>query len=116
MCSSDLYNDGDTAMEAAGYRPKRTPRAPEGALGGRVGHRVLEEGDARLKLDRIRVSEIVEEEDVQCPACFASRIRHEPPVPNFQLPRGTKTYDGSTRPEDWLSDYASAVNIAGGNR
>ena len=81
-----------------------------------MGHRVLEEGDARLKLDRIRVSEIVEEEDVQGPACFASRIRREPPVPNFQLPRGTKTYDGSTRPEDWLSDYASAVNIARGNR
>jgi hypothetical protein len=51
--SVDRYNDGDTAMEAAGYRPKRAPRAPEGALGGRVGHQVLEEGDARLKLDRI---------------------------------------------------------------
>ena len=36
-------------------------------------------------------------------------------MPNLQLPRGTKTYDGSTRPEDWLSDYVSAVNIAGGN-
>ena len=49
----DRYNDGDTAMEAAGYQPKCAPKAPEGALDGRVGHRVLEEGDARLKLDRI---------------------------------------------------------------
>ena len=37
-------------------------------------------------------------------------------MPNFQLPRGTKTYDGSTKPEDWLNDYVSAVHIAGGNR
>ena len=81
-----------------------------------MGHRVLEEGDARLKLDRIHMSELVEEEAIPGPACFASRIRREPPVPNFQLPRGTKTYDGSTRPEDWLSDYVIAVNIAGGNR
>ena len=58
----------------------------------------------------------MEEEDIPGPACFASRIRREPPVPNFQLSRGTKTYDGSTRPEDWLTDYASVVNIAGGNR
>ena len=87
-------------MEAAGYQPKRASRASEGALGGRVGHRVLEEGDARLKLDRIRVSKLVEEDDIPGLACFASRIRRDPPVPNFQLPRGTKTYDGSTRPED----------------
>ena len=58
----DRYNDGDTAMEAVGYQPKRAPRAPEGALGMRVEHRVLDEGDARLKLDQIRVSELVEEE------------------------------------------------------
>ena len=36
--SVDRYNDGDMAMEAAGYQPKRAPRVPEGALGGRVGH------------------------------------------------------------------------------
>jgi len=39
----------------------------------------------------------------------------EPPVPNFQLARGTKTYNGSTKPQDWLIDYATAVKIAGGN-
>ena len=39
----------------------------------------------------------------------------EPPVPNFQLARKTKTYDGSTKPEDWLIDYGTAVKIAQGN-
>ena len=38
------------------------------------------------------------------------------PVPNFQLPRGAKTYDGSTKPEDWPTDYVTAVHIAGGSR
>jgi hypothetical protein len=37
-------------------------------------------------------------------------------VRNFQLPRGTKTYDGSTKPEDWLIDYATTVHVAGGNQ
>src|SRR3954469_3604605 len=39
----------------------------------------------------------------------------EPPVPNFQLARGTKTYDGSTKPEDWLIVYGTAVKITQGN-
>jgi hypothetical protein len=30
----------------------------------------------------------------------------EPPVPGFQLARGTKTYDGSTKPEDISKMYA----------
>ena len=37
------------------------------------------------------------------------------PVPNFQLLRGTNTYDGSSKPEDWLTDYVTAVHIAGGS-
>jgi hypothetical protein len=39
----------------------------------------------------------------------------EPPVSSFQLARGMKTYDGSTKPEDWLTNYVTAVHIAGGN-
>ena len=39
----------------------------------------------------------------------------EPPVPNFKLARGTKSYNGSTKPHDWLIDYATAVKIASGN-
>jgi hypothetical protein len=41
-------------------------------------------------------------------------MREEPPVRNFQLPRDTRTYDGSTKPEDWLADYVTAVYVAGG--
>jgi hypothetical protein len=42
-------------------------------------------------------------------------MREEPPVRNFQLPQDTRTYNGSTKPEDWLADYATAVYVAGGN-
>ena len=103
-------------MEAAGYHPKNAYRSRGGAVADRLGPRQLSENDAQYKLDKIYMSKLIEEEAPQGPACFAARIRKEPPVPNFQLPRGTKTYDGSTRPEDWLSDYVSAVHIAGGNR
>lgn len=37
------------------------------------------------------------------------------PEGTYQLPRGTKSYDGSTNPDDWLTDYAHAVHIANGN-
>jgi hypothetical protein len=38
------------------------------------------------------------------------------PVPySFQLTRGAKTYNGSTKMKDWLEDYSTAVNITGGN-
>jgi hypothetical protein len=33
----------------------------------------------------------------------------------FQLACGARTYNGSTKPEDWLEDYSTAVNIAEGN-
>jgi hypothetical protein len=39
----------------------------------------------------------------------------EPAPYCFQLARGARTYNGSTKPEDWLEDYSTAVNIAGGN-
>jgi hypothetical protein len=38
------------------------------------------------------------------------------PVPYcFQLARGARTYNGSTKLKDWLEDYSTAVNITGGN-
>ena len=89
-------------MEAAGYQPKNAQRSRGGAVADRLGPRQLSENDARYKLYKIYMSELIEEEAPQGPACFAARIRKEPPVPNFHLPRGTKTYDGSTRPEDWI--------------
>jgi hypothetical protein len=41
---------------------------------------------------------------------------NEPPPPNFQLPRDTRTYDSSTKLEDWLTNYVTTVNVVGGNR
>ena len=76
---------------------------------------MLAPGDARIKLDRLHWSEILEEQGPPGPKCFGPRIMGEPSVPHFQLPRGSKTYDGNSKPEDWLSDYLSAVNVAGGN-
>jgi hypothetical protein len=39
----------------------------------------------------------------------------EPTPQFFQLAPGARTYNGSTKPEDLLEDYSTAVNIAGGN-
>jgi hypothetical protein len=44
-----------------------------------------------------------------------SRIMGEPAPYCFPLARGARTYNGRTKPEDWLEDYSTAVNIAGGN-
>ena len=103
-------------MELAGYHPRYAAAAPHRALEGRIRSRALPDHDARIKLDRIHDAELIEEEGLPGPPCFAARIRREPPVPHFQLPRGQKTYNGSTKPEDWLNDYVSAMHIAGGNR
>ena len=103
-------------MELAGYQPGYAAAAPQGALEGRIGPRMLPNHDVRNKLDRIHNAELIEEEGQPGPPCFADQIRREPPVPHFQLPRGQKTYNGSTKPEDWLNDYVSIVHIAGGNR
>jgi hypothetical protein len=46
-------------------------------------------------------TEIIEAEGSPGPACFGPGImREEPLVRNFQLPQDTRTYDGSTKPED----------------
>jgi hypothetical protein len=96
-------------MERAGYQ--RNP------LGDKVGERHLPAQDARHKLDRIYLSELIEAEGPPGSTCFGPRImREEPPVCNFQLPRDTKSYDGSLKPEDCLGDYTTAVYVAGGNR
>ena len=79
---------------------------------------MLAPGDVRNKLDRIYLFEQLEEEGPPGPACFGPRIMKEPPIPvsQFQLGRRTSPYNGSTKPQDWLADYVSAVYIAGGNR
>ncbi|KAK1643827.1 hypothetical protein QYE76_061632 [Lolium multiflorum] len=101
------YDESDS--EAERTRVRRNP------LGERLGERCLPDRDARHRLDRVRLSAIVECEGPPGPRCFGPRImREEPPVRNFQLPRDTRTYDGTTKPEDWLTDYVTAVYVAGG--
>ena len=88
----------------------------EGPLGSRVGYRQLGPNDARYKLDRLRLSEILEVQGPPGPMCFGPQIMREmPPHHKFELPRSMKMYDGSTKPEDWLQNYLTAVNIAGRN-
>jgi hypothetical protein len=71
--------------------------------------------DAYFKLDKIYLIEMVERQGGLGPLCFGPRIMGEPAPQYFQLARGTRTYNGSTKPEDWLEDNATTVNIAGGN-
>ena len=47
------YNDGDTAMEEAGYQPRDPHRVRGNALADRLGPRHLRENDARFRLDEI---------------------------------------------------------------
>ena len=58
----------------------------------------------------------LEEEDDVGPPCFSPRFRYEPFPKGFSLPRDTPKYNGSVKPEDWLIDYSTAVNIANGNK
>jgi hypothetical protein len=86
-------------------------------LADRLGGRSLSAGDARHKLDRLMLSEQLEEQGPPGPACFTSRTLNEPPpCNNFHLPRTMRMYDGTTKPQDWLQDYLQAVDVAGGNR
>ena len=59
---------------------------------------------------------MLEEEDDVSPPCFGPRICDEPFPKGFSLPRDTPKYNGSVKPEDWLVDYSTAVNIAYGNK
>ncbi|KAK1652414.1 hypothetical protein QYE76_070219 [Lolium multiflorum] len=98
-------------------------QAPRGSRGqwprqparSRLGPRV-EPADARDRLDRLVESRIAEEEGPAGPKCFGPRILNEPMRAGFQLPRDTPKYDGTTKPEDWLQDYSTAVGIAQGNK
>jgi hypothetical protein len=86
-----------------------------GPIASRLGPQSLAASDACFKLDRIHQSELVERQGALGPRCFGPRIMGEPVPYYFQLVRGTRTYNGSTKPEDWLEDYSTTVNIAGGN-
>ena len=95
----------------------RQERVPENPLGCRIGSRDLPPYDQRNRLDRLYLSEILEEQGPPGPVCFAPRImRERAPGHKFELPRSMKSYNGTTKPEDWLENYVTAVDIAGGNR
>jgi hypothetical protein len=121
-------NDGNSALARAGYQQQyqqdwhseqyqqeQQQEMIAGPIASRLGPRSLAASDARFKLDRIHQSELVERQGAPGPRCFGPRIMGEPVPYFFQLARGARTYNGSTKPEDWLEDYSTAVNIVGGN-
>jgi hypothetical protein len=83
----------------------------------RIGERVdPPKDDARHRLNLLADSKFDEEESSAGPVCFGPRIRNEPFPAKFALPRDMPKYTGAVKPEDWLSDYVTAVDIAGGNK
>ena len=119
----------DHGRDPAGRREdgNRNGRQTGRSVKERIGHKVtIEERlgplgpetshDARLRIDALKASSIIEEEDIAAHHCFGLRIRTEQFPKGFTLPRDTPKYDGSAKPEDWLADYVTAVNIASGNK
>jgi hypothetical protein len=83
----------------------------------RIGERVdPPKDDTRHRLNQLADSKLDEEESSVGPVCFSPRIRSEPLLAKFVLPRDMPKYTGAVKPEDWLSDYGTAVDIAGGNK
>jgi hypothetical protein len=83
----------------------------------RIGERVNPpKDDARHRLNQLADSKFDEEESSAGPVYFGPRIRNEPFPAKFAPPRDMPKYTGAVKPEDWLSDYVTAVDIAGGNK
>jgi hypothetical protein len=83
----------------------------------RIGERVdPPKDDARHRLNQLADSKFDEEESSMGPVYFGPCIRNEPFPAKFALPRNMPKYTGAVKLEDWLSDYVTAVDIAGGNK
>jgi hypothetical protein len=83
----------------------------------RIGERIDPPKDnARHRLNQLADSKFDEEESSAGPVCFGPRIRNEPFPAKFVLSRDMPKYTGAVKPEDWLSDYVTTVDIAGGNK
>jgi hypothetical protein len=83
----------------------------------RIGERVdPPKDDARHRLNQLVDCKFDEKEYLAGPVCFGPHIRNEPFPAKFALPRDIPKYTGAVKPEDWLSDYVTAVDIAGGNK
>ena len=76
---------------------------------------MIAKNDARHRIEQLQ-KDLQEDEGPTGPACFRPHIRQEQFPKGFTLPRDTPKYTGTVKPEDWLTDYMTAVGIAGGNR
>ncbi|KAK1692123.1 hypothetical protein QYE76_008820 [Lolium multiflorum] len=113
---SRRHEDGpEHPEERRTYRPAPEASGARQPARSRLGPRV-QPVDTRDRLDRLVESRIAEEEGPTGPKCFGPRILGEPMVDGFQLPRDMPKYDGTAKPEDWLLDYSTAVDIAKGNK
>jgi hypothetical protein len=72
--------------------------------------------NARHRLNQLADSKFDEEESSTGLVCFGPRIRNEPFPAKLALPHDMPKYTGAVKLEDWLSDYVTAVNIAGSNK
>jgi hypothetical protein len=69
-----------------------------------------------LATGQLADSKFDEEESLVGSVCFDPRICSEPFPAKFALPRDMPKYTGPVKPEDWLLDYVTTVDIAGGNK
>jgi hypothetical protein len=72
--------------------------------------------DTRHRLNQLVDSKFDEEESSAGSVCFGPHIRNEPFSAKFALPHNIPKYTGAVKPEDWLSDYVTTIDIAGGNK
>jgi hypothetical protein len=83
----------------------------------RIGERVdPPKDDTHHRLNQLADSKLDEEESSTGPVCFGPHIRNEPFPAKFTLLRDMPKYTGVMKPEDWLSDYGTAIDITGGNK
>ena len=86
----DRYDDGDSAMLRAGLNNNQNLWAGN-PLGDRVGVWQLDPNDARYRLDKLRMSQILEEQGAPGPRCLAPRIMGEPPPPGAHRAPGVSS-------------------------
>ena len=103
---------------AVNSRRNDLPRqsAARQAISARLGPRQIGQNDARHRIELLEKEAQEDDEEEAGPSCFGHRIRTEKFPKGFTLRRDTLKYNGAVKPEDWLSDYLTAVRIAGGNR
>src|SRR4051812_40517659 len=105
--------------EEPAVNSKRNDRPPQSearpVISNRLGPRQIGQNDARHRIELLE-RDAQEEEGAAGPSCFGHRIRTERFPKGYTLPRDTPKYNGSVKPEDWLTDYMTAIRIAGGSR